>query len=305
MPRVNNTSRATILILCSACAFGALSTLAVLAQRNDISLINAMAWRFALGSLFLLYPALRAIRTSVVPLSPKSSIRLAVLGAAGQATITFTTLYSLKYITVGLLAFLFFTYPAWLALISTVRRTEPLTPTRTAALAISLAGLAIMAGPALRSGANTKGVLIALGAAILYAMYLPALRYAQQDLPPMLATFLLVAGATMSFVVVGILRGELARPSTSYGWVIVLILGVVCTFIAFTAFLSGLRVLGAVRTSIIATIEPFFTALLGATVLLQPLHTRTVIGGAMVVLAVVLLQLRPDAIGSVTPVPRS
>ena len=52
------------------------------------------------------------------------------------------------------------------------------------------------------------------------------------------------------------------------------------------------------RTAIVSTVEPFFTALLGAWVLSQPLTRGTLVGGAMIAAAVVLLQLKSSDNGS-------
>ncbi len=66
----------------------------------------------------------------------------------------------------------------------------------------------------------------------------------------------------------------------------------VCTVLAFIAFLRGLAVIGPVRTAIISTVEPFFTALLGSVVLGQQLGPRTFTGGMLIAAAVVVIQLR-------------
>jgi drug/metabolite transporter (DMT)-like permease len=253
-----------------------------------------MAWRYSIGSLLLLYPALRNLRSSRTPFPPARALRLMVIGAVAQATITFTSLYALNFIPVGLLAFLFYTYPTWLAVIQTLRKTETITPIRGAALVISLIGVAIMAAPATTGIAKTRGVIIALGCALLYAIYLPTLREAQRGLPPISATFFLVLGATISFVIAAVVTAQATLPATDQGWMIIVLMGTICTFIAFTALLNGLRTLGPVRTSIVGTIEPFFTAVLGAGILFERITARIVVGGAMVALAVVLLQLRVD-----------
>jgi drug/metabolite transporter (DMT)-like permease len=49
-------------------------------------------------------------------------------------------------------------------------------------------------------------------------------------------------------------------------------------------------VLGPVRTAIVSTAEPFFTAALAAVVLAEPLTVRTGLGGVLIAAAVVLLQ---------------
>src|SRR5207244_10857418 len=71
-------------------------------------------------------------------------------------------------------------------------------------------------------------------------------------------------------------------------------LAIVSTAISFMLFLRGLKALGPVRTAILSTIEPFCTALLGASVLGQPLTKDTLLGGAFIAGAVVLLQLKNE-----------
>ena len=73
-------------------------------------------------------------------------------------------------------------------------------------------------------------------------------------------------------------------------------LALVSTTAAFILFLKGLAALGPLRSAIISTVEPFFTAVLAAAVLSQPLKASTFAGGAMVATAVILLAVtrRPN-----------
>jgi drug/metabolite transporter (DMT)-like permease len=73
--------------------------------------------------------------------------------------------------------------------------------------------------------------------------------------------------------------------------VAIVIMAVVCTVIGFMCFLRGLESLGAVRTAIVSTVEPFWGALLASLVLAQPLTVRTLTGGALVAAAVIILNL--------------
>jgi drug/metabolite transporter (DMT)-like permease len=62
------------------------------------------------------------------------------------------------------------------------------------------------------------------------------------------------------------------------------------TVVAFLALIKGLSVLGPVRTAIVATVEPFFTATLGVLVLGNELSAATLIGGVLIAGAVLLIQ---------------
>jgi drug/metabolite transporter (DMT)-like permease len=74
-----------------------------------------------------------------------------------------------------------------------------------------------------------------------------------------------------------------------------------CTLLAFVAFLAGLAVLGPVRAAIVSTVEPFWTAVLGAAVLAQPLTPPMLAGGALIAGAVLLLQIPPGGTRSAPP----
>jgi len=102
------------------------------------------------------------------------------------------------------------------------------------------------------------------------------------------------AGAAVFLGFYGAARGELMIDMPALGWGCVAALGLVCTATAFFVFLRGLNVLGPVRTAIVATIEPFWTAILGALFLHQAMTWSTIAGGALIAAAVILLQLKQN-----------
>ena len=195
----------------------------------------------------------------------------------------------MKYIPVGPLAFLFYTYPAWVAVIAAVRGTEKLTAVRVTALMLALIGVTVMVGMPVER-LNPIGVGFALASALLYSIYLPALEHVQEGVPAMFATFLLIVGAAVSFVLSALLARELFIPRDASVWRNILLLAVVSTVIAFSSLIKGLSVLGPVRTAIIATVEPFFTAILGVIVLSNQLSAATLAGGILIAAAILVIE---------------
>jgi drug/metabolite transporter (DMT)-like permease len=278
--------RAVLLIIVSALSFGSISVLTVLTTRAGVPLLTAMAWRYLLGATLLgIITPLKEIRS----IRRRRIVQLMLIGGCGQALITYLSLHALEYIPVGPLAFLFYTYPAWVAMLAAIRRTERLTPVRIAALVLALAGVSIMVG-APTEKLNLIGVLLALASALLYSGYLPALEHVQAGIPALHATFLLIAGAAISFLLAALFAGQLFLPVGSAVWANILLLAFVSTVIAFSALIKGLSVLGPVRTAIIATVEPFFTAMLGILVLGNRFSTATLIGGVLIGAAVLLIE---------------
>ena len=279
--------RAVMLIVISALSFGSISVLTVLITSARVPLLTAMAWRYFVAGVILGI----AIRpSSSTPISRRQIVLLMLIGGFGQAVITYLSLHALEYISVGPLAFLFYTYPAWVALFAAIRRTERLTTVRICALALALLGVTIMVG-APREKLNAVGVMLALASAILYSVYLPALEQIQRGAPAFISTFFLVAGSAIAFVVATVIAGELYVPRSGKVWTNILLLAVVSTVIAFSALIKGVSVLGPVRTSIIATVEPFFTAILGAAVLGSTFTRSTLVGGILIGAAILIIEL--------------
>lgn len=279
-------SRATLLIVVSALSFGSISVLTVLVTNTGVPLLTLMAWRYVLGAILLLPVA----GGKLLSIPRQRAIQLLLTGGFGQALITYISLHALEYIPVGPLAFLFYTYPVWVALVAAVRRTEKLTPVRTVALTLALLGVTIMVGAPTADKLNLTGVILALASALLYSAYLPALEHLQEGVPALISTFLLVVGAAISFTIAALFARELYLPVGVAVWSNTFLLALVSTVIAFSALIKGLSVLGPVRTAIIATVEPFFTAILGVIVLENQLSITTLIGGVLIAGAVLLIQ---------------
>lgn len=280
---------ATIFVVLSACCFGSIPVLTSIALSAGTPLTSVLFWRYAIGGVLLVVAAggLKAIA------SPgRSAIPMLVLAGGGQAVIGYVSLAALRYLPAATLTFLFYTYPAWVAVIGALRRTERLTTRRAVALTLSLVGIVVMAGNPWGGGLHPVGIALALTSALLYAAYIPLLDHFQRVAPAPVTAAYASGGAALALTIGGALTGTLTAQLAPAAWGAAITMGVVCTAVAFLAFLRGLRTLGPVRAAIVSTVEPFWSALLATVVLGQPLTPRTVIGGAMIAGAVVVLSRR-------------
>lgn len=279
--------RATLLIVVSACCFGSLTTVTLLALQTGMPLANVIFWRFSIAAVLLGTITWRALKQHRFD---RAAWRLMAIGGIAQSLISYLSFKSLDYLPVGALAFLFYTYPAWVAIIASGRGKETLTKPRLFALGLAMSGIAVMVEAPHVEVFSTFGVLMALGTALLYALYLPMIHEAQGSLPPLLSSLYLVAGIAITFFVVSLITGGIAVPETPGLWGYLLLLSVVGTVFAFGTLMAGLHILGPVRTSIISTVEPFFTAILGAAILGQKLTLAIIVGGILIAVAVVILE---------------
>ena len=281
---------ASALIVFAACCFGSITLFAIVATRDGATLLALLTWRYVLAIVMLIPVAGGAI---VAARNRRRSWPLIVFAGGAQAAIAYLSLAALEYMSAATLAFLFYTYPAWVALIAAVRRTEPLTPIRLGALALSLAGIVIMVGSPWAAPIPLPGLVLALGSAFLYAVYIPVVARVQQGVEPAAATAYICTGAAAVYFTIGAATGalgDLALPGAP-SWLSATGIALLSTVLGFIAFLRALPVLGTVRTAIICTVEPFYTAVAAALFFAQPLTASTIVGGAFIAAAVVLLQL--------------
>jgi drug/metabolite transporter (DMT)-like permease len=264
----------------------------VLAGRDGVGLNTLMAWRYVIATplLFLLAGG-AAFR---VP--PRQVLSLLLLGGAGQSAVTWLSLSALGWLPAAAVGFLFYTYPAWVAVMAAVFGLERLTGLRVLALGIALAGITLMVGAPWQAALPFDGVWRALGAALVYAAYIPVVHRLRGSLSAAAAASWIIGGAALVFVALAVREGGIVTSMTAIGWGVAGVLALFSTVVAYLTFLRGLAVLGPVRTAILSTTEPFFTAVLAAVILAQPIGPATILGGGCIIVAILLLQ---------RPVPRS
>lgn len=315
-----SAAAATALVALAACCFGSIAILVTIAQRAGAPLLAILVWRYLLGATALVLLSGGITRLGA---ARGRRLRLVASGGGGQAVIGFTSLLALRWIPVATLVFLFYTYPSWIALFAVLRRSERLDGTKVAALALSLAGIALMVGAPSANSLHPAGVVLALGSALIYALYVPFIGGLSEGMPARVASAFVAAGAGLSFLAVGAVIAAIdhfgpaalsaatretmtvTAVMTPVAWAATATLAVVSTALAFILFLDGLAGLGPVRTGIVSTVEPFWASLLGAVVLHQRLGMETLAGGVAIALAVTLLQLRPRTAVTEAPLDES
>lgn len=302
-----HAGRAALFVIAASCCFGSISVLTTIALRGGVSLVTVMFWRYTLATLALIPIVLRE-RTRNAPqkLSQKLSWTLLIVGGLGQTAVSYVSLRALDYISVATLAFLFYTYPAWVALYAALRRTDRITPVRLVALIIALVGVGTIVGSPFDARISLVGVTLALASAIIYGVYLPTIDTMQRGMTPMAAALHITTGTAITFAVAAVAHHGPFIPTTLASGASIITLALLCTVVGFWLILAGMDMIGPVRTAIIATIEPFYTTLLGAAVLAQAPGVNTAIGGVLIAIAVIVIQRagrREDAAQRAAPEP--
>ncbi|MEY2733838.1 MAG: hypothetical protein RL340_897 [Gemmatimonadota bacterium] len=279
--------------LLAATGFASVSILTAAAVATGLTLTTVLTWRYVLAAVVLtIWVGARGYPR----IPPREMLRFVALGGFGQALLVYLALASLAYIPAATLAFLFYTYPAWVAVAQAVRGAERLDGRRALALACSFGGIAVMVGRPAAGAIDPRGVALALGAAIVYGAYIPMMRALQKDHPVAPTSAYAKIGSALAFLVASVADRSFTAQLTPTAWGLIALLTVGSTVLPGVFFMMGLVRLGPVRTAVVSSVEPFLTALLAAAVLDQPLTGATLVGGAAIVAAVSLLQVRRDRV---------
>jgi drug/metabolite transporter (DMT)-like permease len=211
---------------------------------------------------------------------------LVTMGAVGYAGQAFCFFSALELGSAGLAALLLYLYPALVALLARAIFGHPLSRLQLAALAMALAGSALTIGRA--GDAPLAAVAFGILAALIYAVYILAGSRLSPGVGATASSAAVVTSAAAVYACVGIARG-LHLPRTFEGWACIAAIAVVCTVLAIGFFLAGLERIGPVRASVYSTVEPAFTLLLAALLLEEPVTLFRLLGGGLIVGAVLLL----------------
>jgi DME family drug/metabolite transporter len=293
------------LILLAAACFGTLGPLTRFADDAGVSSLALVFWRGLLGATCMaafLGARLAAGRRGFVPLrSVPVRDRWFVAGAAvANAALNLAVFVAFLRISIALSLLVFYLYPAFVALISVAWLGERLDRIRWAALAMSLVGMVLVV-----AGAGDLGHLDALGIGLSFVgalgqtFYVLAARYGFAHVPGSQAAALTMAGAAGIYLVIAIgigALGELVVPvSTADAFWPVLLAGVVGAGVPTVSYITGIRRLGAPRAAILANFEPVVGVALAAILLAERPAALQLLGGVLIIVSGVVLQLRPRA----------
>jgi drug/metabolite transporter (DMT)-like permease len=159
-----------------------------------------------------------------------------------------------------------------------------------AALGAVLTGVALVGGGA--GSPDPLGIVLALASASAYAAFVLFSDRMLRGVDPVAFAALLVTGAAAAFLVVGASRGELGAIGGGVGAIGVVVGAVVGTVFAVTAFFRGIRLVGPGTASLLVTIEAPAGLALAALALGERLAPIQLAGGALVVSAILVLQVR-------------
>ena len=199
---------------------------------------------------------------------------------------------SYNYIASGLATTLVFLFPVLVAIIMVFLRVVPSWPVWLA-IAASFGGVVIMTQGDGNEAADPLGVVMALGSALFYALFIVIINRSRAiaNISNSLLTFYALAVGAVVFmskilisdtdITVGI--------TTSADWLNLVGLALLPTIVSTATLAIATRNVGATKASVLGVFEPVTAILVGTLMFDEPLTTNIVVGIAISILAVTFM----------------
>ena len=289
------------LIVLAALCFGTLGPITRFADEAGVGSLALVAWRAGIGATatLVLLTGL-TVATGRRPQDPRdipSRQRWFLLAGAGANLVLNLAMFvAFVRIEIGLSLLLFYLFPALVAAASVLWFGERLDAVRWAALGLSMIGLALtLAGAGSLGDLDPIGIGLSLMAAFAQAFYVLAARHGFPDVRPVEAAATTMGLAAIGYVGIAVVTGQVAALSaplaSTDAFVAVLLAGLVGAAVPTLCFITGIRLLGAPRAAILATLEPVVGVALAAWLLGEQPAPVQLVGGALILVAAVLLQV--------------
>jgi len=142
---------------------------------------------------------------------------------------------------------------------------------------------------------------MAAGVYAVYILFGNSLAKSAENIHPLAACVVILGTAGVANTGLAAWQG-IALPATATGWLAVSAIALFSTAVAIAAFFAGVAQIGASKASIISTFEPVVTMAFGVGMLGEKVSGTQLLGGAMVLAAVILLAQRPAQKAAALPV---
>ena len=271
-----------LLIAISAASFGTLAIFGRYAYTDGMDTFTVLFIRFGSSAVFMTVVLL--LRKKHFPRG-QILAQLVGMGALGYVGQSFMYMTAIKYASSGLVALLLYLYPMFVFILSVMILHEKVTSVKVISLALAVVGAALTVDP---NGGQLIGALMAIAAALIYSVYIIVGTGVMKHVSAIQSSTIIFASAGMVYGMLTFANGA-HFPASNSGWLAMLGMIVFSTIIPVVTFLAGLERIGPTNAAMLSTLEPVVTVLLAAWLFGERLMPIVLVGGGLILLAVILL----------------
>ena len=184
------------------------------------------------------------------------------------------------------------TFPLFVLVLERRRATSPAASGDTAIAVLTAAGLVVLAPNFSWSTDAFRGLALGVASGFTFAWLSVRTKQLVVSVSATRIAFWQNAFAAACLVPVVVLASPLPAWPAPGDWLLILVLGIVCTGVAHTLFIASMQRVSAHTASIVAALEPVYGILLAIVLLHELPDVRTLSGGALIVAAALIASRR-------------
>ena len=217
-----------------------------------------------------------------------------VLGTLGMAAVNIAYLFAISRLNVAVAILLEYLAPIFIALHAVVFMRDRLTALMKVAIICAVAGCYLVAGAYNINilNMNIAGIISGLLAALTFAWWSVHGEYGMRRYNPWTVLFYAMLVAAVEW---NILHPPLESLLHSYStriWFWIMFIAIIGTVLPFGFYYEGINLIRSTRASITSTLEPILAGVFAFIFLNEVMEPLQLVGGALVIAAVILLQIK-------------
>lgn len=281
--------RGLIYSVISAMGFGFLPIFGRLGYGCEMGVFEMLQYRFFFAALMMLAWFLVMDRKVLKP-GRYTLLKAAVLGLVFYPAQSWCYISAIRTVPTAVPALILYFYPVMVTLLCAVLYRQPITRATALSLMLVTMGCCLVFYEAFTTHMDSRGLLLSVGAMIIFSCYLTTVQLALKGENPLTLTFyvILFAGCVHSTLAGG--------PTTIFRLsphclLVAAGFGLFCTILAVTLLYRAVELIGSPYASIFSTVEPVTTVLASWLLLGEPLLMVSLAGMGLIIAGIVLPNL--------------
>lgn len=199
-----------------------------------------------------------------------------------------------NYLPSGVATTIIFLYPVFVALLMVLFFGEKFSFFTFSAILLALAGVALLSGAGSAQGVQLKGVLIEVGSALSYALYIVGVNQScVKNMGAWKLTFYVFLFDALTFFFFALFNGGLQPVSGVAAGVNLFLLALVPTVVSNWSLVYAIKSIGSTFSAVLGAFEPVTAMLIGVFVFGEPFTHSLACGLGLIISAVCLIILAP------------
>lgn len=269
----------------SAVSYGLIPLFMLPIKQQKFPVDTSLFYRFLIAAIFIL--GILFYKKESLKVSPKELGVLMVLGLLYGLSSDFL-FWGYDLLTPGIASTILFVYPVLVALIMTLFFKEKIKKLTVFSLFFTLTGVYLLSMKGSGFSIQTLGLIVTLGGALFYALYIITVNRANFTSSAWKITFYSMVFTSAYYLIKALIAQEtLLIPSPSFLGNFILF-ALVTTVVSMTTLVYAIQLIGSTPTSILGALEPVVAVLISVTLFHEILTTHLIYGVILILVGVII-----------------